>query len=107
MSRGRGAHYVPRVKDRDKREVAFSLVPSNLGKKGKVCSYSARLTHNQVLDEDAVVSEMCEEFNLPKNRVVQNLQQISDYLVSRIKKGYQVTLAVSRWGCRSAGSSMR
>ena len=91
MSRGRGAHYVPRVNDRDKREVAFSLVPSNLGKKGKVCSYSARLTHNQVLDEDAVVSEMCEEFNLPKNRVVQNLQQISDYLVSRIKKGYQVT----------------
>ena len=91
MSRGRGAHYVPRVKDRDKREVAFSLVPSNLGKKGKVCSYSARLTHNQVLDEDAVISEMCEEFNLPKNRVVQNLQQISDYLVSRIKKGYQVT----------------
>ena len=91
MSRGRGAHYVPRVKDRDKREVAFSLVPSNLGKKGKVCSYSARLTHNQVLDEDSVISEMCEEFNLPKNRVVQNLQQISDYLVSRIKKGYQVT----------------
>ncbi len=82
---------MPRVKDTDKREVAFSLVPSNLGKKGKVCSYSARLTHNQVLDEDAVISEMCEEFNLPKNRVVQNLQQISDYLVSRIKKGYQVT----------------
>ena len=53
MSRGRGAHYVPRVKDSSKREVAFSLVPSNLGKKGKVCSYSARLTHNQVLDEDA------------------------------------------------------
>ena len=43
MSRGRGAHYVPRVKDRDKREVAFSMVPSYLGKKGKVCSYSARL----------------------------------------------------------------
>ena len=91
MNRGRGAHYVPRVKDRDKREVSFSLVPSNLGKKGKVCSYSARLMHNQVLDEDAVVSEMREEFNLPKNRVLQNLQQISDYLVSRIKKGYQVT----------------
>ena len=91
MITGRKAHYVPRVKDWDKREVSFSLVPSNLGKKGKVCSYSARLTHNQVLDEDAVVSEMCEEFNLPKNRVVQNLQQISDYLVSRIKKGYQVT----------------
>ena len=91
MNRGRGAHYVPRVNDKDKREVAFSLVPSNLGKKGKVCSYSARLKHNQVLDEDAVISEMCEEFNLPKNRVVQNLQQISDYLVSRIKKGYQVT----------------
>ena len=91
MNRGRGAHYVPRVKDKDKREVSFSLVPSNLGKKGKVCSYSARLKHNQVLDEEAVVSEMCEEFNLPKNRVVQNLQQISDYLVSRIRKGYQVT----------------
>ena len=91
MSRGRGAHYVPRVKDKDKREVSFSLVPSNLGKKGKVCCYSARLTHNQVLDEDAVISEMCEEFNLPKSRVVQNLQQVSDYLVSRIKKGYQVT----------------
>ena len=44
-----------------------------------------------MLDEDAVVSEMCEEFNLPKNRVVQNLQRISDYLVSRIRKGYQVT----------------
>lgn len=42
------AHYVPRVKDKDKREVAFSLVPFNLGKKGKGCSYSARLTHNQV-----------------------------------------------------------
>ena len=91
MSRGRGAHYVPRVNDSSKREVAFSLVPSNLGKKGTVCSYSARLTHNQVLDEDAVISEMCEEFNLPKNRVMQNLQQISDYLVSRIKKGCQVT----------------
>ena len=26
-----------------------------------------------------------------KNRVLQNLQQISDYLVSRIKEGYQVT----------------
>ena len=64
MSRGRGAHYVPRVKDSNKREVAFSLVPSNLGKKSKACSYSARLTHNQVLGEDAVISEMCEEFNL-------------------------------------------
>ena len=61
MSRGRGAHYVSRVKDKDKREVAFSLVPSNLGKKGKVCGYSAWLTHNQVLVEDAVVSEMCED----------------------------------------------
>ena len=91
MKSGRGAHYVPQVKDVYKREVSFSLVPSNLGKKGKTCSYSARLRHNQVLDEDAVVSEMCEEFNLPKNRVVQNLQQISDYLVSRIRKGYQVT----------------
>ena len=91
MSRGRGAHYVPRVKDVHKREVSFSLVPSNLGRRGKACSYSARLKHNQVLDEEAVVSEMCEEFNLPKNRVVQNLQQISDYLVSRIRKGYQVT----------------
>ena len=56
-----------------------------------MCSYSARLKHNQVLDENAVVAEMCEEFNLPKHRVVQNLQQISDYLVSRIRKGYQVT----------------
>ena len=45
------------VKDSSKREVAFSLVPSNLGKKGKECSYSARLTHNQVLDEDAVISD--------------------------------------------------
>ena len=93
MITGRKAHYVPRVKDVYKREVSFSLVPSNLGKRGKSCSYSARLKHNQVLDEDAVVSEMCEEFNLPKNRVVQNLQQISDYLVSRIRKGYQVTFA--------------
>ena len=91
MRSGRGAHYVPQVKDEYKWEVAFSLVPSNFGKKGKTCSYSARLRHNQVLDEDTVVSEMCEEFNLPKNRVVQNLQQISDYLVSRIRKGYQVT----------------
>ena len=91
MITGRKAHYMPRVKDVHQREVSFSLVPSNLGKRGKSCSYSARLKHNQVLDEDAVVSEMCEEFNLPKNRVVQNLQQISDYLVSRIRKGYQVT----------------
>ena len=91
MKSGRSAHYVPQVKDVYKREVPFSLVPSAIGKKGKTCSYSARLRHNQVLDEDAVVSEMCEEFNLPKNRVVQNLQQISDYLVSRIRKGYQVT----------------
>ena len=91
MATGRKAHYVPRVKDIHKREVSFSLVPSNLGRRGKACSYSARLKHNQVLDEEAVVSEMCEEFNLPKNRVVQNLQQISDYLVSRIRKGYQVT----------------
>ena len=68
MSRGRGAHYVPRVKDRDKREVAFSLVPSSFGKKGKACSYSARLTHNQVLDEDAVISEMCVEFDPEKNK---------------------------------------
>ena len=89
MRSGRGAHYVPQVKDVYKRDVPFSLVPSVIGKKGKTCSYSARLRHNQVLDEDAVVSEMCEEFNLPKNRVVQNLQQISDYLVSRIRKGYQ------------------
>ena len=80
MATGRKAHYVPRVKDVHKREVSFSLVPSNLGRRGKACSYSARLKHNQVLDEEAVVSEMCEEFNLPKNRVVQNLQQISDYL---------------------------
>ena len=91
MKSGRSAHYVPQVKDVYKREVPFSLVPSAIGKKGKTCSYSARVRHNQVLDEDAVVSEMCEEFNLPKNRVVQNLQQISDYLVSRIRKGYQVT----------------
>ena len=88
---GQGVHRAPQVKDVYKSEVAFTLVPSNLGKKGKSCSYSARLTHNQVLDEDRVVSEMCEEFNLPKNRVVQQIQQISDYLVSRIKKGYQVT----------------
>ena len=88
---GQGRHRAPQVKDVYKSEIAFTLVPSNLGKKGKTCSYSARLTHNQVLDEDRVVSEMCEEFNLPKNRVVQQIQQISDYLVSRIKKGYQVT----------------
>ena len=67
---GRGAHYVPQVKDVYKREVAFTVVPSHFGKAGKTRSYLARLTHNQVLDEDAVVSEMCEEFNLPKNRVV-------------------------------------
>ena len=91
MKSGRGVHSVPQVKDVYKREVSFSLIPSNLGKKGKTCSYSARLRHNQVLDEDRVVSEMCEEFNLPKNRVVQQIQQISDYLVSRIRKGYQVT----------------
>ena len=47
MITGRKAHYVPRVKDVNKREVAFTLVPSNLGKKGKTCSYSARLRHNQ------------------------------------------------------------
>ena len=91
MSTGRKVHRVPQVKDVYKREIAFSLVPSSFGKAGKTCSYSARLRHNQVLDEDTVVSEMCEEFNLPKNRVVQQIQQISDYLVSRIRKGYQVT----------------
>ena len=42
MNRGRGAHDVPRVKDVCKREVSFSRVPSNLGKRGKVCRYSAR-----------------------------------------------------------------
>ena len=88
---GRGAHYVPQVKDVYKREVAFTVVPSHFGKSEKTRSYLARLTHNQVLDEETVVSEMCEEFNLPKNRVVQQIQQISDYLVSRIRKGYQVT----------------
>ena len=88
---GQGVHRAPQVKDVYKREVGFTLVPSNLGKKGKTCSYSARLTHNQVLDEETVISQMCEEFNLPKNRVVQQIQQISDYLVSQIKKGYQVT----------------
>ena len=31
MSRGRGAHYVPRVKDSSKREVAFSLVRLCIG----------------------------------------------------------------------------
>ena len=91
MSTGRKVHRVPQVKDVYKREVSFSLVPSSFGKKGKARSYSARLRHNQVLDEETVVSEMCEEFNLPKNRVVQQVQQISDYLVSRIRKGYQVT----------------
>ena len=35
MITGRKAHYVPRGKDSSKREVSFSLVPSNLGKKGK------------------------------------------------------------------------
>ena len=91
MITGRKVHRVPQVKEVYKREVAFSLVPSSFGKKGKARSYSARLRHNQVLDEETVVSEMCEEFNLPKNRVVQQVQQISDYLVSRIRKGYQVT----------------
>ena len=91
MVTGRKVHRVPQVKEVYKREVAFSLVPSSFGKKGKARSYSARLRHNQVLDEETVVSEMCEEFNLPKNRVVQQVQQISDYLVSRIRKGYQVT----------------
>ena len=66
---GQGVHRAPQVKDVYKSEVAFTLVPSNLGKKGRTCSYSARLTHNQVLDEETVVSQMCEEFNLPKNRV--------------------------------------
>ena len=58
---GRGRHRAPRVKDAYKREVGFTLVPSNLGKKGRTCSYSARLTHNQVLDEETVVSQMCED----------------------------------------------
>ena len=84
---GQGVHRAPQVKDVYKREVGFTLVPSNLGKKGKTCSYSARLTHNQVLDEETVVSQMCEEFNLPKNRVVQQIQQISDYLCRRSRKG--------------------
>ena len=91
MSGRHRAHSAPQVKDVYKREIAFSLVPSVFEKKGSACSYSARLTHNQVLDEETVVSEMCEEFNLPKNRVVQQIQQISDYLVARIRKGYQVT----------------
>ena len=91
MGKGRGLHYAPRVKDVYKREFGFTLVPSCFGKDGKKRTYSARPKHNQILDEDAVVSEMCEEFNLPKNRVVQQIQQISDYLVSRIRKGYQVT----------------
>ena len=104
MKSGRGAHYVPQVKEVYKREVSFSLVPSNLGKKGKTCSYSARLRHNQVLDEDAVVSEMCEEFNLPKNRVMQQIQQISDYLVSRIRKGYQVTFGGFTVGLAISGN---
>ena len=91
MGKGRGLHYVPRVKDVYKREFGFTLVPSSFGKDGKKRTYSARPKHNQILDEDTVVSEMCEEFNLPKNRVVQQIQQISDYLVSRIRKGYQVT----------------
>ena len=91
MGKGRRLHYVPRVKDVYKRDLGFTLTPSYFGKDGKKRTYLARLRHNQVLDEDTVVSEMCEEFNLPKNRVVQQIQQISDYLVSRIRKGYQVT----------------
>ena len=91
MKFGRGVHRAPQVKDVYKREIGFALIPSPLGKKGKTRSYTARLRHNQVLDEETVVSEMCEEFNLPKNRVVQQIQQISDYLVARIRKGYQVT----------------
>ena len=62
-------HRVPQVKDVYKSEVAFTLVPSNLGKKGRTCSYSARLSHNQVLDEETVVSQMCAEFDPAKNKV--------------------------------------
>ena len=40
---GQGVHRAPQVKDVYKSEIAFTLVPSNLGKKGKTCSYSARL----------------------------------------------------------------
>ena len=104
MRSGRGAHYVPQVKDVEKREIAFTVAPSHFGKKGNTRSYLARLTHNQVLDEEAVVSEMCEEFNLPKNRVVQQIQQISDYLVARIRKGYQVTFGGFTVGLAISGS---
>ena len=104
MRSGRGAHYVPRVKDVEKREIAFTVAPSHFGKKGKSRSYLARLTHNQVLDEETVVSEMCEEFNLPKNRVVQQIQQISDYLVARIRKGYQVTFGGFTVGLAISGN---
>ena len=104
MKFGRGVHRAPQVKDVYKREIGFALIPSPLGKKGKTRSYTARLRHNQVLDEETVVSEMCEEFNLPKNRVVQQIQQISDYLVSRIRKGYQVTFGGFTVGLSISGN---
>ena len=104
MGKGRGLHYVPQVKDVYKREIGFSLVPSCFGKNGKMRTYSARPRHNQVLDEDRVVSEMCEEFGLPKNRVIQQIQQISDYLVSRIRKGYQVTFGGFTIGLSISGN---
>ena len=104
MKFGRGVHRAPQVKDVYKREIGFALIPSPLGKKGKTRSYTARLRHNQVLDEETVVSEMCEEFNLPKNRVVQQIQQISDYLVARIRKGYQVTFGGFTVGLSISGN---
>ena len=45
-SRGRGAHYVPRVKDSSKREVAFSLVlVYRVG--AQVCVYQVDTDHHR------------------------------------------------------------
>lgn len=91
MYKGRGAHRSPQVRDVEKQQIGFVLVPSSFGKGEGSYNYSARLTHNQVMDEDAVVLDMCEEFHLPKHQVMQEIQRLSDYLVSRIRRGYQVT----------------
>ena len=91
MHKGRGAHRQPSVTDVEKRRINFKLLPSSFGKGEGPCNYSARLTHNQVLDEEDVVRDMCEMFNLPKHRVLQEIQQLSDYLVYQIRRGYQVT----------------
>ena len=55
MATGQKAHCVPRVKEIHKREVSFSLVPSNLGRSGMTCSYSVRLKHYQVLGSEWLI----------------------------------------------------